>query len=151
MIKRIVLISVMSIAIILYLLYLNRKPVDIIAVHSNDTVVDILVRDLPLSSKASIEWWTRNRLNILSKNNIKPAEQGGPEYFVFFKFDGKYKELEDKDRLCFDDIPSPQNCIDKHRLMSVSPNREKNTIYRFSHSAFIQSVDGKLSEFEEKK
>lgn len=129
-----------------YITYLNKRPVKVLATYESYSVLDILVNDLPYSTEKKIQWWHNNKSIILKKKNIKEAYDGGPKYYVFFEFDGEYKEEGKEDRLCFDEVPPPKNCIDKKRLMSASLNINKQWIYSIGDKSYKLNSNGKITE-----
>lgn len=64
-------------------------------------------------------------------------------YLSVWDFADGYKEEEDKDRLCFDDMPAPRNCIDKNWIMTVSRARNSKRIYvQAGTRTWVQSDGG---------
>ncbi|WP_034915576.1 DUF943 family protein [Erwinia sp. 9145] len=124
--------------------WINNRSVKIIAVHHNANTVDVLVEQFPISHTAQIKWWRKNKNITLRDNNILTYEKGGPRYITIFAFGEGYQELGKKDRLCFDHLPRPKNCIDKDILMMISTNREGKEIYEFDYSAYMINDKGKI-------
>ncbi|MFZ4832184.1 DUF943 family protein [Rouxiella sp. Mn2063] len=129
--------------------YLNNREVRVIAVHHDNYTVEVLVDHLPISASASIKWWVENQNSIFSKSNIISKNNGGPDYITIFAFGDGYKKEGKEDRLCFDDIKAPVNCIDKDILMTISSNRNGESRFSFERSTYIITNDGKLIETDQ--
>ena len=57
--------------------------------------------------------------------NIPRPAQDGFFTVIFWDFGEGYKQTDGYDRLCFEDMPPPINCVDKNSLIMVS--NSKNT------------------------
>ncbi|BAN98938.1 hypothetical protein E05_41720 [Plautia stali symbiont] len=117
--------------------------------HHSDGITDILVNDLPHSQQKAIAWWQSNRRTILAEYQIPAIDNVKFNSISFFKFGKGYQELGKKDRLCFEDMAPPRNCIDKLLLMSVSVTRERNFLYRFQQGVYIETPDGEVIKKEQ--
>ncbi|MDE1188664.1 MAG: DUF943 family protein [Pantoea sp.] len=126
------------------LIYLNNRDVMVMGGHHNQYTAEILVDHLPLSQVASVQWWLKNQNEIRLKYNIVSEEEGGPALISIFAFGDGYKELGKEDRLCFDDMQPPKNCIDKKRLMAVYFTRDGITQFRFDYSTYQLTDDGRI-------
>ena len=129
---------------LIYFRPFSPQHVQVIAVHHSDGVIDVLVDGLPASQLNAIKWWQTNKQAILAKYKIPITNNDLIKSVTFFKFGKGYQEQEEKDRLCFDDMPPPRNCIDKLRLMSVSVMRDDSYLYRFHQGVYIEKEDGRL-------
>ena len=126
-------------------LYISNLRVEIVKTHWNPHSFHILVRKFPLTDKGKINWWLENKEsifqdyhlpdNILSNNNI-----------VVWRFGDGYKTLGKYDRLCFDDMPPPKNCIEKERLMYITLTRKGEVSYWLNGTRYIQKANGELDE-----
>lgn len=104
--------------------YLNNRPTHIIAVHQNEFVASVLVDRLPRSDSKRIAWWLRNKETVSTQYNITSVHERGEKSIYVYAFGEGYLAEEDKDRLCFEDMPGPKNCIDKNILMMVLRTRD---------------------------
>ncbi|KGT95100.1 membrane protein [Erwinia typographi] len=127
-------------------LYLNRRDVRVIAAHHGEYTAQILVDRLPLSKSDSIAWWIENKSEILSKYHIVPDEDGGPKFITIFAFGKGYQEPSQEDRLCFEDVTPPKNCIDKDILMAVHVTRNGDTKFSFKYSSYLLTKEGKITK-----
>lgn len=88
---------------------------------------------LPLSDSAIINWWQKNQSSIREKYHISAAE-AGPLFMTIYAFGDGYKEEGQEDRLYFDGVKPPRNCIDKNIFMSVNRTRDGDTTFSFEHT-----------------
>lgn len=132
-------------------LYLDNRRVKVIDVHSDQYSAEVLVDHLPITASSAINWWLKNQNAIREKYHIPSGEAGGPTNFTVFAFGTGYREEDENDMLCFDDIKSPKNCIDKEILLTVGRDRDGNTRFAFGSSAYIRYADGRLIELKKKK
>lgn len=143
--KIIVVLAIIVIAVVSYRTYQNHRPVNVVGAHHNKYTAEILVDNLPGSESSSIQWWLDNQSAIRARYGIPPAAEG-PLFITIYAFGDGYKEEGKKDRLCFDDVAAPKNCIDKNILMSVNRTRDGDTTFNFEHSSWLMTKGGKLSE-----
>jgi len=140
--KKIISLSLISIVLVGFYLSHENSAVNIIAIHQNKYTAAILVDRLPLTEMSRIEWWVGNRKEIEGKYRIVSFENGGPDYITIYKFGDGYKKEGKEDRLCFDDMDTETNCIDKDILMTISRTREGLERFTFSDSSYVISGDG---------
>ncbi|MEI2266816.1 DUF943 family protein [Erwinia sp. CGal63] len=106
-----------------YWLWLSLRPVEIIAVHDNDNHSNVLVRNFPLTDKGKINWWLKNKDRLKEKYDIPKPSSSGYFTIIFWDFGEGYKEEGKYDRLCFDDMKTKVNCIEKEAVFSVDKSR----------------------------
>ncbi len=140
--KKIISLSLISIVLVGFYLSHENSAVNIIAIHQNKYTAEILVDRLPLTERSRIKWWVGNRKEIEGKYRIVSFENGGPDYITIYKFGDGYKKEGKEDRLCFDDMDTETNCIDKDILMTISRTREGLERFTFSDSSYVISGDG---------
>jgi len=140
--KKIICLLLLIIVSTTFYLWHDNVSVNIIAIHQNKSTAEILVDRLPLTERSRIKWWVGNRKEIEDKYHIRPYGNGGPNYITIFKFGDGYKKEGKKDRLCFDDMDTETNCIDKNILMTISRTREGLERFTFSDSSYVISSDG---------
>lgn len=146
--KKGMLISLITGLLIVSIYYWsNHRQVQVIDVHHNTWTAEIVVDHFPFSKAARIEWWENNNESILKKYNIPEHGAGGPDYFTIYAFGKGYQQLAREDRLCFDDIKPPYNCIDKNILMTVNRDRNGDVRFSFENAAYIKK-NGRLIEIE---
>lgn len=134
------------IAAIVIALFLSWQPVKIIAIHQYHNRSDILVDRYPWSDKGKIEWWRSNRVFLQEKYGIPKPDDTGDYSIAIWRFGDGYKALEKYDRLCFDDMPPPNNCIEKDRVMYITLTRDGEVSYWLNNTRYIQKANGELVE-----
>ncbi|WP_312632962.1 DUF943 family protein [Pseudescherichia sp.] len=140
--KKIIYLSLTSIVLVGFYLCHENSAVNIIAIHQAKYTAEILVDRLPLTERSRIKWWVGNRKEIEGKYRIVSFENGGPDYITIYKFGDGYKKEGKEDRLCFDDMDTETNCIDKDILMTISRTREGLERFTFSDASYVISGDG---------
>lgn len=140
--KKIIYLFLIIIAFTAFYLWRDNASVNVIAIHQNKYTAEILVDRLPLTERSRIKWWVGNRKEIEGKYRIVSFENGGPDYITIYKFGDGYKKEGKEDRLCFDDMDTETNCIDKDILMTISRTREGLERFTFSDSSYVISGDG---------
>jgi len=140
--KKIIYLFLIIIAFTAFYLWRDNASVNVIAIHQNKYTAEILVDRLPLTERSRIKWWVGNRKEIEGKYRIVSFENGGPDYITIYKFGDGYKKEGKEDRLCFDDMDTEANCIDKDILMTISRTREGLERFTFSDSSYVISGDG---------
>ncbi len=119
-------------------------PVEVMAVDKTPNTVLIAVKRLPYSAKSKLSWWLDNKSLLISKYKLdftKPNEQ--PSIYIYDVSDG-FKKEEMKDRLCFDSVSLPNNCIDKNIAMVISQLRNGEIKLTIDDDVFIQDKSGKI-------
>ncbi|WP_414147377.1 DUF943 family protein [Erwinia sp. BNK-24-b] len=128
--RHIVIIVIAALAIYFFSSFLNRQDVTVIDAHYDGHTAQIIVDRLPFSKSAKIDWWLSNQGKIRSKYRI-PSGNKGPFLIAVFAFGEGYQEEGKEDRLCFNDIKPPRNCIDKNILMTIWRTRDGGVKYEF--------------------
>ncbi|SCC13005.1 DUF943 family protein [Kosakonia oryziphila] len=142
--KKTIALLTLTICVLLgYWLWLSLRPVDIVAVHEDGSNIDILVKDFPITNKGKINWWLENKDILKEKYNIPKPEQDGYFVIIFWLFGEGYKKTDGYDRLCFDDMKTEINCIDKNRVFSISNSKNRGTIFTVSDGEY-HIKDGKI-------
>lgn len=102
-----------------YFFWLSLRPVEIISVHQRNNYSDILVRNFPFTEKGKINWWLENRDMLKAKYSIPKPASDGFYTIIFWDFGDGYKEEGKYDRLCFSDMNTTKNCIEKEKYMTI--------------------------------
>lgn len=135
-------------AVLSYFIWLSLRPVEIIAVHQRDNYSDILVRSFPLTDKGKITWWLENQELLKNYHNIPEPDSHGLFTVNFWLFGEGYKEEGKYDRLCFNDMKTKVNCIEKDAVFSVnrdSQNRIHFTTYNGKN--YLLKENGEIENF----
>ena len=144
--QRVLLLACSS--LLVYLLWLLFRPVEIVAVHSHNTFSDVLVKSFPFTDKGKIEWWLANRAMLKEQYNVPDPDKDGSFSITFWLFGDGYKEEEDKDRLCFNDMKTQKRCIEKDPVFTVSQNAYHRTFFTAYNGRYVLESNGKLFEIE---
>ena len=130
-------------------LYFDERPVKIIAVHKTDYDAVIIVDRLPYLDKKKIAWWIKNKNDILQRYSISDEGKNGPIEYSIFPFGDGYQPLGKEDRLCFDDMAEPNNCIDKGWLMAVWRTYKGEEKYITDSGRYMQDNKGTIYKVDE--
>ncbi|MEQ4530163.1 MAG: DUF943 family protein [Mixta sp.] len=126
-----------------YFFRLTSRPVDIIAVHEDGNYSSVLVKNFPVTDKGKIDWWLRNKDILKSRYDIpKPATYGGYDV-TFWNFGDGYKE-DKYDRLCFDDMQTKMNCIDKEPVFTIKRFKYEREIFITYEGRYKLNENGEL-------
>lgn len=129
--NKIVIIATVIMTTLSYLLWLDYTPVEIIAVHDNDT---ILVKNLPYLKSQKITWWEENKAMIQVNYGI-PFRESDSSYSVFIIDFGKGYQIdkgtdEDANLLCFEDMQTDACCVEKKSILTVNWSSNTGLFYR---------------------
>ncbi|CNC46022.1 putative entero membrane protein [Yersinia pseudotuberculosis] len=124
-----------------YFFWLSLRPVEIVAVHKDGNFSAVLVRDFPVTDKGKINWWLENRDMLKAKYSIPKPASDGFYTVIFWDFGDGYKEEGKYDRLCFYNMKSSKNCIDKNSLMIIR-NSQYNVMSFTVDSGIYQLKNG---------
>lgn len=132
-IKAIVPLFLAACVLLVYWLWLSLRPVEIVDIHHRSNgFSDVLVTNFPPTDKGKINWWLKNKDVLKDKYSIPKPDSSGYFYVTFWLFGEGYKKEGKHDRLCFDDMKTKVNCIEKHAVFSVDKSRnigEMFTVY----------------------
>lgn len=148
--KIIFFIAMLLIALFFYVSFFHAPR--ILAVHGTGDTKEVLIKDVPFTDSEKIKWWESNSEKVV----IRPQE-----YSVsLWHFDGKYQKLTPKDSglfpdhdtdylLCFDDVKSDENCIDKSNwIMDITKSKDGYTYYRLDGTSYYRKPSGELIKGE---
>lgn len=128
-----------------YFLWSISHPVKIIAVHGDSNYSSVLVKNFPLTDKGKIDWWLKNKDMLKSRYNIpNPAVYGGYN-ITFWNFSDGYKEYK-YDRLCFEDMQTKINCIDKESVLTIKRFNYEKEIFITYEGRYKLQGDGRTGE-----
>ncbi|WP_442801099.1 DUF943 family protein [Serratia rubidaea] len=127
-----------------YVSWLLLRPVDIVATHENRHFSSVLVNNFPLTTKGKIEWWLQNKDMLKERYDIpKPASYGNFSV-SFWLFGDGYKEEGKYDRLCFDDMKTNINCIEKDIVFSVSKSKNLGVVFIVDNGIYRIDKNGRI-------
>ncbi|MEE4447677.1 DUF943 family protein [Serratia sp. C2(1)] len=131
-------------ALIFYFIWLTNRTVEIVGIHQRNNYSDVLVTNFPFTDKGKINWWMENKDRLKTLYNIPKAAPYGLFTIVFWDFDEGYKEEGKYDRMCFDDMKTKFNCIDKNRVFSVENNRSNDILFTVHDGIYRMGKDGNI-------
>ncbi|QKJ88898.1 DUF943 family protein [Paramixta manurensis] len=132
--------------------YLKAHPTTLVATHKmgeDGFMSIILIKNPPLTDKGKLDWWKRNAAMIKEKYDI-PDLQKTNGYFVIkiWDFLDGYKKLGRHDRLCFDDMKTTRNCVEKKGIMTIRSSVEGEVWYSVSQRLYVEK-NGKFLRVQE--
>ncbi|MBV6820165.1 DUF943 family protein [Rahnella sp. PD12R] len=144
-------IKIIIIAAISICVFFVSKPTSIVDAHRMKSGFSaLLIKNPPFTDKGKISWWLKNKEQIRTRFNIPEPDGEGTYTVVILNIDTGYKIDrgidEDSDLLCFDDIGTNQNCINKDWVMDVTLLRNGEIRYRFDKKSFLQLPNGTISQ-----
>nr|ACY01326.1 unknown [Erwinia pyrifoliae] len=95
----------------------------IIAVYSDGSYADVLVKNFPLTDNSKIKWWQKNIPMMKKRFNVPEPSENGVFHVSFWNFDDGYKPAGKEDLLCFNQMKSEVRCVEKKKLMEVKKNK----------------------------
>lgn len=142
--KKPLLIPLVAGAVLIgYFFWLTSRPIDIIAVHEDGNYSSVLVKNFPVTDKGKIDWWLKNKDILKSRYDIpKPAAYGGYDV-TFWNFGDGYKE-DKYDRLCFNDMQTKMNCIDKEPVFTIKRFKYEGEIFITYEGRYKLNENGEL-------
>ncbi|MGE1562547.1 DUF943 family protein [Pantoea septica] len=113
-----------------YWLWLSLRPVEIVAIHHRSSgFSDILVTSFPPTDKGKINWWLKNKDILKDKYGIPKPDPDGYFYVTFWLFGEGYKKKGKYDKICFNDMKTKRNCIEKDAIFSVDKSRNMGVMF----------------------
>jgi len=134
-------------ALLIFYYVFITVPVKIIAIHKDNYAPVVVVDQLPLSDAKKIAWWRDESKNILANEDDAQIHNRALNYYIY-RFDEGYQELGKKDRLCFDDMKAPKNCLDKDILMIVRYRKNGDIQFDIDDDAYILRQSGGLKKVD---
>ncbi len=130
----------------LLLAWINLRPVELVAVHQHNEFAYILVRNFPLTDRGKIAWWLAHTDELKAKYGFPRPGLYGLYSISFWDFDDGYKE-DAYDLLCFSDMKSKKNCIEKNVVFRVDNARDGTVIFTTDNDAYTLK-DGKIVPYK---
>ncbi|MDF2779516.1 MAG: rane protein [Enterobacteriaceae bacterium] len=130
----------------LLLAWINLRPVELVAVHQHNEFAYILVRNFPLTDRGKITWWLEHADELKAKYGFPRSGPYGLFSISFWDFEDGYKE-DAYDLLCFSDMKTKKNCIEKNIVFSVE-NTIEGTVFFTTYNGRYTLRDGKIVPFK---
>lgn len=126
-----------------YLLFYAYRPVKVVAVYRDKNYVDVIVKNFPSGDKGKIAWWLENN-KLLTERAFFSMPPSDSHYFItLWDYGYGFKEKTDDDMLCFTQIKSDINCIDKKALLIISNNYVGDVFFTVDNARY-RLVDDKI-------
>lgn len=147
-----ILIFILSVIILAFIYFIYFNSPEVLAVHGSVSNKDLLVKNLPFTDGEKIKWWDNNG----AKTTPSPETYN----VSIWKFDGKYQKLAPKNSglfpdhdtdylLCFNDMKTEENCIDKSNwVMDITKTKDGYTYYRLEGESYYRKPSGELIKGE---
>lgn len=143
--KKVFFVLFSSVSLLLfYLFWRSLRPVSIVAIHQNDDYSSVLVKNFPITEKGEINWWLKNKDMLKSRYDIPKPSSYGNFTVIFWDYGDGYKEEGKYDRLCFNDMPPPKNCIDKNIVFYVSYSKNSGMYFIANNEKYYLKNNGKI-------
>jgi len=130
----------------LLLAWINLRPVEVVAVHQDDQLTYILVRNFPLTDKGKITWWLAHANELKAKYAIPRPGPYGLYFIIFWDFGDGYKE-DAFDLFCFSDMKTKKNCVDKNFVFMVNNTRDGTVVFTTDVDKYTLK-NGKMSPYK---
>ncbi|WP_261641891.1 DUF943 family protein [Erwinia mallotivora] len=129
-----------------YLIWLSVRPVTIVATHQEFGTSSVLVNHFPLTDRGKINWWLTNKEVLKEKYKIPRTDSDGGFTMIFWNFGDGYKEEGKYDRLCFEEMKTKKNCIEKEPVFSVSNSRNRGIIFTVYDGTYHLKENGEVTK-----
>ena len=138
-------ISIIIIITLFYCVFITLRPVKIIAVHNRSSgFSDVLVDHFPVTTKGKIAWWLKNQ-DMLKNHYDIPGPEFSDDFIITFWYFGEgYMKQEKYDRLCFPDMQTKRNCIEKEKAFTVSDGGNSGLYFTVSDGFYYLKENGKI-------
>ena len=113
---------------VILLAWINLRPVELVAVHQDDQLTYILVRNFSLRDRGKIAWWLEHADELKAKYAIPRPGPYGLYFIIFWDFGDGYKE-DAFDLFCFNDMKTKKNCVDKNFVFMVNNTRDGTVVF----------------------
>lgn len=148
--KTLLALSLAGCVLLIYFFWLSLHPVEIVAIHDDGNFSAVLVKNFPITDKGKIAWWLKNKDMLKKKYDIpKPASYGNFN-ITFWLFGDGYKAEDKHGRLCFDDMKTKINCIEKDAVFSVNNDSENRVYLTVYNGTYLLQKNGEVVKYESK-
>lgn len=91
----------------------------------------------------------KNKEILKEKYNIPNPEKDGYFYLTFWLFGDGYKEEGKYDRLCFDDMKTKVNCIEKDPVFTVKNSKNMGTMFEAYDGTYRLQNNGEIVKYDD--
>lgn len=143
--KKTSILAIVIAALALGVFFVKKPaPAEVMAVDKTLNTILIAVKGLPFSTKSKLSWWLDNKNLLISQYKLDFTEPNKQPSIYIYDFGDGFKKEEMKDRLCFNSVSLPNNCIDKNIAMVISQLRNGEIKLAIDDDVFIQDKSGKI-------
>ena len=128
-----------------YLLFNVYRPIEVVAVYHDKNYVDVIVKNFPSDDKDKIAWWLDNNKMLTERASFSMLPSDSHYFITLWDYGDGLQKKTDDDMLCFTQIKSDINCIDKQALLIISNNyvgdvflTVDNARYRLANDKIIE-------------
>ncbi|MCT4714914.1 DUF943 family protein [Enterobacteriaceae bacterium H18W14] len=133
-----------------YFIWRSLRPIEIVAVHEDGHFSSILVKNFPITDRGKIAWWLENKNRLKSRYGIPKPASYGSYTIIFWDFGEGYKEEGKYDRMCFYDMQTPKNCIDKEKFMTIYKYNDEEPFFSFDGNRYLIGKNGGIVKMKNK-
>ncbi|AJJ54229.1 hypothetical protein BZ17_2763 [Yersinia pseudotuberculosis IP 32953] len=141
---------------VLYAAWEISRPVEIMDIYIDNFSEGyysnhIMVKNFPITDKGKLAWWKDNKTMLKEKYGIPKPYQDGRFSISIWDFSNGYKKMptgdlrlstDSSDLLCFDEMKTEKNCIDKNWIMDIEKIRDNRIFFSMGNSSYQQPVEG---------
>ncbi|WNN47715.1 DUF943 family protein [Siccibacter colletis] len=131
-----------------YLLFYAYRPVEVVAVYHDKNYVDVIVKNFPSGDKDKIVWWLENNKLLTERTSFSMPPSDSHYFITLWDYGDGFKAKTDDDMLCFTQIKSDINCIDKIALLIVSNNYVGDVFFTVDNARY-RLADDKIIKIED--
>lgn len=131
-----------------YLIFSAYRPVEVVAVYRDENYVDVIVKNFPSDDKDKIAWWLENNKMLTERSSFLLPASDSHYLITFWNYGDGFKEQTDDDMLCFMQIKSDINCIDKKALLIISNNYVGDVFFTVDNARY-RLADDKIIKVED--
>ena len=131
-----------------YLLYNAYRPVEVVAIYRDKNHIDVIVKNFPSGDKDKLAWWLENNKLLTERTSFSMPSSDSHYFISLWDFGDGFKQKTDDDMLCFTQIKSAINCIDKQALMIISNNYVGDVFFTVDNARY-RLVDDKIIKVED--
>ena len=141
-------IFIIAITLVTGFLWLSLRPVTIIAVHHRSSgFSDVLVDHFPLTTRGKIAWWQENKDMLKRRYGIPQTIPDGGYDITFWLFgDGYMERGRYDDRLCYPEMKTQKNCIEKNKTFTVDYSKNTGLFFTTYAGYFYIKDNGEIAK-----
>lgn len=124
-----------------YLLFNVYRPIEVVAVYHDKNYVDVIVKNFPSDDKDKIAWWLDNNKMLTERASFSMPPSDSRYFITLWDYGDGFQKKTDDDMLCFTQIKSDINCIDKQALLIISNNYVGDVFFTVDNARYRLAND----------